>query len=512
MIFSLIKNTVCLRLKDIFIWRGELLRKILHIAVPSGIENGLFALGKVLVTSIVALFGTAQIAANGVANSIDQIAIVVVNAVNLAMITVVGQCIGAQMQEQAEYYTRKLMKISYVSTGILGAAVCALLPLILQFYNLSAETLHYAAVLIIMHNVFAFALHPTSFNLANSLRAAGDAGYTMFVGVGSMLIFRLGAAFLFGIVLNMGIIGIWIAMGMDWLARSAAFLWRYKGGKYGWTTDLDTMKRSVDWQLAALKTDYIDFGFLHCIDEEADLRHVMNDGILKYIQQLKKEDVVRHIGLFSHTPEVVHQALDAKILDMLMFSINPVYDNGGEGKYAIGGIAERRELYQRCEAEGVAISVMKAFSGGQLLNAETSPFGQALTELQCIQYALDKPGVITVLTGVRDTKDLKRILKYTDAAPEERDYSVLGTFTPQEAKGICVYCNHCQPCPAGLDVGLINKYYDLTRAGDELAKNHYANLEKKAGDCVGCGRCDLRCPFHVRQTERMQIIQTYFGR
>ena len=283
----------------------------------------------------------------------------------------------------------------------------------------------------------------------------------------------------------------------------------YEGGKYGWTTDLDTMKRSVDWQLAALKTDYIDFGFLHCIDEEADLRHVMNDGILKYIQQLKKEGVVRHIGLSSHTPEVVHQALDAKILDMLMFSINPVYDYGGEGEYAI---AERRELYQRCEAEGVAISVMKAFSGGQLLNAKTSPFGQALTELQCIQYALDKPGVVTVLTGVRDTKDLKRILKYTDAAPEERDYSVLGTFTPQEAKGICVYCNHCQPCPAGLDVGLINKYYDLTRAGDELAKNHYANLEKKAGDCVGCGRCDLRCPFHVGQTERMQIIQTYFGR
>ena len=133
----------------------------------------------------------------------------------------------------------------------------------------------------------------------------------------------------------------------------------YEGGKYGWTTDLDTMKRSVDWQLAALKTDYIDFGFLHCIDEEADLRHVMNDGILKYIQQLKKEGVVRHIGLSSHTPEVVHQALDAKILDMLMFSINLVYDNGGEGEYAMGGIAERRELYQHCEAEGVAISVRR---------------------------------------------------------------------------------------------------------------------------------------------------------
>lgn len=226
------KNAVFLRLKDIFIWKKELLGKILHIAVPSGIENGLFALGKVLVTSIVALFGTAQIAANGVANSIDQIAIVVVNAVNLAMITVVGQCIGAQMQDQAEYYTGKLMKISYISTGVLGAAVCALLPLILRLYNLSAETLHYAAVLIIMHNVFAFALHPTSFNLANSLRASGDASYTMFIGIGSMLVFRLGTAFLFGIILNMGIIGVWIAMGMDWLARSAAFLWRYRGGKW----------------------------------------------------------------------------------------------------------------------------------------------------------------------------------------------------------------------------------------------------------------------------------------
>lgn len=226
------KNTVFLRFAEIFCWRGQLIEKILHIAVPNGIENGLFALGKVLVTSMVALFGTAQIAANGVANSIDQISIVVVSAVNLAMITVVGQCMGAQLQGQAQDYTRKLMKISYISTGILGAVVCALLPWLLQFYNLSEETLHYAAVLIIMHNVLAFALHPTSFNLANSLRAAGDANYTMAVGIGSMLIFRLGTAFLFGIILDMGIIGVWIAMGMDWLARSAAFLWRYKGGKW----------------------------------------------------------------------------------------------------------------------------------------------------------------------------------------------------------------------------------------------------------------------------------------
>ena len=286
----------------------------------------------------------------------------------------------------------------------------------------------------------------------------------------------------------------------------------YQGGKYGWTTDLETIKRSIDWQLKALKTDYIDFGFLHCIDEQADLHHVMNGGILEYVQKLKQNGVVRHIGLSSHTPEVVCQVLDAKILDMLMFSINPAYDYSHEGDYAIGSVEERLNLYRRCKAQGVAISVMKAFSGGQILDEKTSPFGKALTEYQCIQYALDKPGVVTVLPGVRNREDLKRILGFVNAPEEEKDYSVLGSLDVKDVAGVCVYCNHCQPCPVGLDVGLINKYYDLAQAGDELAKNHYANLEKKAGDCIGCGHCDTRCPFHVIQTERMQEIQAYFGR
>ena len=226
------RNRIVLRWKNIVCWDAPLLGRILRIAVPNGIENGLFALGRVLVTSIVSQFGTVQIAANGVANSIDQIAIVVVNAVNLAIITVVGQCIGAGEPDQAQFYTRKLMKISYLSTGILGGAVCAALPFILRFYQLSDSTMWHAAVLIIMHNILAFLLHPTSFNLANSLRAAGDVRFTMYTGILSMMIFRLGSAVLFGIVLNLGIIGVWIAMGMDWLARSVAFSVRYAGGKW----------------------------------------------------------------------------------------------------------------------------------------------------------------------------------------------------------------------------------------------------------------------------------------
>lgn len=283
----------------------------------------------------------------------------------------------------------------------------------------------------------------------------------------------------------------------------------YQGGKYSWTTNLDTIKRSIDWQLSALGTDYIDFGFLHCIDEESDLDMVLKDGVLEYIQKLQTEGTVRHIGLSSHTPRLVNQVLDMGVIDLVMFSINPGYDYR-HGDYAIGSVEERAALYRRCEAEGVGISVMKAFSGGQLLNPRTSPFGNALTEYQCIQYALDKPGVLTVLPGIRSCEDLRRILGFLNAAAEEKDYSVLGSFAPRDAAGKCVYCNHCQPCPAGLDVGLINKYYDLAKAGDQLARSHYDKLEKKAGDCVGCGHCDNRCPFHVAQSDRMAEIHAYF--
>lgn len=285
----------------------------------------------------------------------------------------------------------------------------------------------------------------------------------------------------------------------------------YTTGTYGWTTNLETIKRSIDWQLQALKTDYIDFGFIHCIDEESDLRKVMESGVLDFIQDMKKQGIVRHIGLSSHTPRVVEQVLDKKLLDLLMFSINPGYDYK-HGDFAIGGVDERMNLYRRCEKEGVGISVMKAFSGGQLLNAKTSPFKKALTEYQCIQYALDKPGVLTVLPGIRGKEDLNRILGFCEAAPEEKDYSVIGTFAPHDAEGICVYCNHCQPCPAGLDIAIINKYYDLTLAGDELARNHYAKLERKASDCIQCGHCNSRCPFHVDQMGRMKEIEAYFNR
>lgn len=194
---------------------------------------------------------------------------------------------------------------------------------------------------------------------------------------------------------------------------------------------------------------------------------------------------------------------------MVMFSINPSYDYN-KGTYAVGSNKERMDLYRRCEKEGIGISVMKAFSGGQLLDDNTSPFGRKLTKYQCIQYALDKPGVLTVLPGIRGKQDLEEILKFFEVPDSQKDYSIISEFTPRDSEGKCVYCNHCKPCPQGLDIGLINKYYDLAIAGDTLAIDHYKNLNKRAEDCIACGHCNSRCPFKVNQVERMKKIAIYF--
>lgn len=284
----------------------------------------------------------------------------------------------------------------------------------------------------------------------------------------------------------------------------------YQGGPYGFTLDAEAIKKSIHWQLEKLGTDYIDYGFIHCLDEVADWQKYQKNGALAFLMELKEQGVVRHLGLSSHTPATIQQVMDDVPLDMLMFSVNAAYDYH-KGTYGKGSTDERTAVYRRCEAEGVGIVVMKPFAGGQLLDASLSPFGQALTHYQCLQYALDRPGVLTVLPGMSSVEQIKHLLGFFTASPEEKDYSVLGSFTPPDAVGKCVYCNHCAPCPQGIQIGLVNKYYDLALRGDAMAEEHYRELEKHASDCIQCGHCNSRCPFHVDQMVRMKEINRHFG-
>ncbi len=282
-------------------------------------------------------------------------------------------------------------------------------------------------------------------------------------------------------------------------------------GEYGWSRDLGKIEKTFAWELETLGTDYADFGFLHCVDEDKDFDEIKSSGILDFALEQKRSGKVRHIGFSSHTASVASRVLDSvPDVDLMMFSINPACDLERGSELGIGTNAERIALFRKCEAMGVGISVMKPFHGGKLLDAKTSPFGIGMTRTQCLHYALDRPGVLTVVPGVRNFDDLEMLLGCIDAPESERDYSVISQFTPAAAMGNCVYCNHCQPCPAGIDIGLVNKYYDLSLAGDAMAANHYEKLSVKADACIGCGHCDARCPFKAEQSARMREIAKYF--
>lgn len=226
------KNEVYIEAGTVFHWNGGMIRRVLKIALPNGVESGIFQGGRVIVVSIIAGFGTAQIAANAVANSLDAMGILGGNAMNLAMITVVGQCIGAGDAKQAVDYTKRLMKITYGIIGVTCVSILLLLNPILNLYTLSPEARKLSMILIGTHNGFAMIFWPVSFTLSYALRAAGDIKYTMAVSVFSMIVFRIAFSVILGIFCEMGAIGVWIAMVFDWVFRSTCYILRFRGGKW----------------------------------------------------------------------------------------------------------------------------------------------------------------------------------------------------------------------------------------------------------------------------------------
>lgn len=223
-------NSISYRKRWIFIWKNDMLKRILKIAVPNGIEQGLFQLIKVALSSIVALFGTYQIAANGIAQSIWSLAALMGVAMNPAFITVIGRCMGAGDTDKAEYYFKKLMKITIMMSVIWNIFIFALTPAMLTAYDISNETKNLVIWLVVIHNTFNALAFPFSGALSSGLRAAGDVKFTMYISIISTIGIRFLLSVLFGIKFNMGVIGIALAMCYDWILRAVIFEIRLRKG------------------------------------------------------------------------------------------------------------------------------------------------------------------------------------------------------------------------------------------------------------------------------------------
>lgn len=211
---------------------GRMIRKILAIGVPNGLENSMFQLGKILVLSLVSTFGTYAIAANAVSNAIALFQILPGMAISLAITTVISQCVGANDYEQVHYYLKKLLAIIYVAMVGTVALIFLALPLILKAYNLSDQTAAAATNIIHFHGISAMIIWPLSFALPAAYRAAGDAKACMYTSIVSMWIFRIGFSYLVGKYMGLGVFGVWVAMVVDWVVRAICFIIRYFNGKW----------------------------------------------------------------------------------------------------------------------------------------------------------------------------------------------------------------------------------------------------------------------------------------
>lgn len=301
----------------------------------------------------------------------------------------------------------------------------------------------------------------------------------------------------------------------------------WEEGQYLRSRDPEKTRAAFADLLERLETDYVDIGMIHYVDSEEDLREVLEGPVLQYARQLRAAGRIRHIGLSSHNPLVARMAVESGAIDVLMFSVNPCYDllppsddvdtlwADESYDHALHNIdPERQRLYELCAREGVGIDVMKAYGGGDLLSEANSPFGRPLTPVQCIEYALTRPGVAAVMVGCRSRAEMDAALAWCSATPVERDYAgALARLERFSWEGHCMYCGHCAPCSAGIDIASVNKFYNLTTtdAIPETVREHYKALAHHASECIACGRCETNCPFGVRIIERMHQAAERFG-
>lgn len=294
----------------------------------------------------------------------------------------------------------------------------------------------------------------------------------------------------------------------------------WQDGQYVRSRELPIVKAAFQDLLDRLETTYIDLGMIHYVDAVSEYETIMNNEFLDYVKELKASGVIRHIGLSTHNPQVAKLAALSGIVEMILFSVNPAFDLmpatenlddyfSDEYKAELEGMdPERAELYKICEQQGVGITVMKGYAGGRLFNPQTSPFGVALTPVQCIHYVLTRPAVASILVGFNSTEHIEDAVAYETADDEAKDYASVLAGAPRHAySGQCTYCGHCKPCPMDIDIAMVNKLYDLATMQPEVPESirqHYLALTHTAADCIGCQSCETRCPFGVPIAERME--------
>lgn len=301
-------------------------------------------------------------------------------------------------------------------------------------------------------------------------------------------------------------------------------------GQYRRSRELKEIVPAFMDLLEHMQLDYIDVGMIHYVDEKSDFDRIINQGIMAYAQELKRQGCIRALGISTHNPDIALMAVETGLIDVIMFSINPAYDmlpanedveilfdetTFADRTYA--GIDPKREqLYRICENAGVALTVMKGYAAGVLFSAAESPFGEPLSPVQCLHYALTRPGVASVMVGVSNPDQILAAAAYEKASDAEKDYSeVLANAPDTSFRGHCMYCGHCAPCSKKIDIAAVNKYLDLAviqAAVPETLKDHYALLHHHAGECIACGECLKNCPFGVDIIGKMKQAVTVFGK
>ena len=300
--------------------------------------------------------------------------------------------------------------------------------------------------------------------------------------------------------------------------------------QYDISRDLPTVQRYFE-DLLRIFGGYIDFGMLFFIDSDKDYKAVIDGGIADYALRLKRNGDIGHIGFSSHDMVTSKRVVETGLVEALMFSTNLAFDvcpsdlrvsdamaalNKGEFDARPQSVnPERAALYSLCERRGVGISVMKALGAGKLMSAEHTPFSRPMTVNQCLHYALTRPGVFTVLPGCQTRAEMEDALSYLTASHADKDYTPFLSELKNDFKGQCVYCSHCQPCPAGIDIAAVHRYLDIARLDTgnipPSARSHYHNIEYKGAGCTACGHCVGRCPFGVPVIENMKEADEIFG-